>query len=141
MMIRVKNWQNYFSALMLCGLAVCANVDEDRSVISSDQSGPGPDVRQGVAGRVTTSDHLPVKGAFIQPRSLDDPSPPIPEIAILTDDEGRYTWPLLPGNYLISVSVEGCQRASKHVAIESGQVVKLDFILQCETDHMKPQKD
>ena len=133
-MARVKKWRNYLPVLMLCGLAVCTNVDEDRLVKSSDQSEPGPGIREGITGRVTNSSNLPVKGALVQPRSLEDPSPPIPEIAILTDGEGRYKWPLLPGNYEISVSFKGCQRAARRVKIEVGQEVQVDFILQCETD-------
>ncbi len=123
---------------MLCGLVVCANVDEDRSVKSSDQKGPGPGIRKGVAGRVTTSDNLPVKGAFIQPRSLDDPSPPIPEIAILTDGNGRYMWPLFPGSYEILVTAQGCAPAAKQIVVEAGQVARLDFTLQCEIQRVKP---
>jgi hypothetical protein len=131
----VKQRPMYLTVFMLFGLAVLACEMEDRPVRSSEQDRSGPHIQQGVAGRVTTSDGRSLRGAFIQPRSLDDPSPPIPEIAILTDSDGRYTWPLFPGTYEISVSLKGCQRAIRQVVVGAGQVVKADFILQCEPYH------
>ena len=131
-MTQVKQWRCYFTALMLFGLAVFSCGVENRPAQSSDHGGSGPGLQEGVVGQVTTSDGRPVKGAFVQPRSLGDPSPRIPEIAILTDTEGRYTWPLFPGTYEISVSAEGYRREVKQVAVETGQVVSVDFTLQCE---------
>jgi len=134
-MNRIKQWPSYFIALMLFDLAVFACEIENRPVRSREQVGPGPYIQEGVVGRVTTSDDRSVKGAFIQPKSLDYPRQPIPEISILSDGDGRYAWPLFPGKYEISVSVEGCQRVVKHVVVETGQVVKVDFTLQCVTGH------
>ena len=129
-MTQVVQWRCYFTALMLFGLAVFSCGVENWPAQSSEQGGSGLGLQEGVVGRVTTSDVRPVKGAFIQPRSLDDPSPRIPEIAILTDTDGRYTWPLFPGTYEISVSAEGYQREVKQVVVKTGQVVMVDFTLQ-----------
>jgi len=134
-MNQLKQWPSYFIALILFDLAVFACEIEDKPVRSHEQVRPVPYIQEGVVGRVTTSDDRSIKGAFIQPKSLDYPSQPIPEIAILSDGDGRYAWTLFPGNYEISVSVEGCQSVVKHVAVETGKVVKVDFTLQCETDH------
>ena len=131
-MTRIKKWRYYACALLLCGLAVCSNVDQDRPVKNSEHTAPNAGNSEGVTGLVTTSDNLAVEGAFIQPKSLDDPAPPIPEMAVLSNRQGRYTWLLLPGNYRISVSVKGCQTAFRRVVIEAGKMAEADFVLQCE---------
>jgi hypothetical protein len=89
-----------------------------------------PRLQEGVEGRVTRPDGEPIVGAFVQARSLDDPAPPIPEIAIVTDEDGRYAWPLEPGRYQISVSSDGYRSARKSVSFRAGEVKTLDFVLQ-----------
>lgn len=84
-------------------------IDEDSPVMSDAQSEPrpGPGIGEGVIGQIMDSRGRPVAGASVRPRSLDDSSPAIPEIAIVSDSDGRYTWSLFPGIYEISVSAEG----------------------------------
>ena len=113
--------------VLMFGVFGCANKNTD---ISSEQSEPSQVVQEGLTGRVNDSEDHPVEGAFIQPRSLDKPSPPIPEIAILSNSSGQYMWPLWPGNYEISVSAEGYARASGQVTVQAGQVAILNFTLQ-----------
>lgn len=134
MICKMKQWTSCFIILMLLDIAVFACETNDSPVNRREQDRSTPPIQEGIVGRVSTSDGDFVKGAFMQPKSLDHPAQPIPEIAILSDDEGKYAWPLLPGNYEISVSVKGCQRAVRHTVIETGQVVEVDFILQCQTD-------
>jgi len=57
-------------------------------------------------------------------------APPIPEIAIITDSNGRYTWSLFPGTYELTVSAAGYRSASRQVTIKAGQVVTADFALE-----------
>lgn len=85
---------------------------------------------QGVEGRITDTQGRPVAGALVVPRSLDVPSPPIPEIAIVSDEEGRYAWRLPPGRYEISVSAAGYRGAVKEAVVRAGQVTRLDFVLK-----------
>ncbi len=85
---------------------------------------------QGVEGRITDRHGRPVGGALVTPKSLDEPSPPIPEIAIVSDEEGRYAWRLPPGRYEISVSAEGYRGAAKQAVVRPGEVTRLDFVLE-----------
>jgi hypothetical protein len=85
---------------------------------------------EGVAGQITDTAGRAIAGAAVQPKSLDDPSPPIPEIAIVSNGEGRYTWRLQPGNYEISVSVEGYKGATKRVSVKATQQTTLNFVLE-----------
>lgn len=85
---------------------------------------------QGVEGRITDREGRPIAGALVVPRSLDVPSPPIPEIAIVSDEEGRYAWRLPPGRYEIAVSAAGYRGAVKEAVVRAGQVTRLDFVLE-----------
>jgi hypothetical protein len=125
-----SHWQICFVTFILLGSGAFGYGDLDKPVTSSDQGASRPGIASGVVGRVTDPDGRPVEGALIQPRSLVDPSPPIPEIAIVSDGDGRYTWSLFPGTYEISVSAEGYHRARKQVTIKAGQVVTVDFTLE-----------
>lgn len=113
---------------MICVLGIlgCANENKD---VSSEQTRPGQTIQEGLTGRVVDSKGQAVEGAFIQPRSLDKPSPPIPEIAILSDSSGQYMWPLRPGNYEITVSADGYVSATGQVKVRAGAVTTLDFTL------------
>lgn len=107
-----------------------------RLVIASPAPPPGrPSLApsadgQGVEGRITDSRGRPIAGALVVPKSLDEPSPPIPEIAIVSDEEGRYAWRLPPGRYQISVSAEGYRGAAKQAVVRPGEVTRLDFVLE-----------
>jgi hypothetical protein len=85
---------------------------------------------QGVEGRITDRQGRPIAGALVVPRSLDEPSPPIPEIAIVSDEQGRYAWRLPPGRYQLSVSAEGYRSAAKEAVVKPGEVTRLDFVLE-----------
>jgi hypothetical protein len=82
-----------------------------------------------VEGRVTTSGGGPVAGAFVQAESLDRPSRLVPEVAILTREDGRYLWPLSPGTYRISVSAEGYRPAAGRATVRAGRLARLDLAL------------
>ena len=116
--------------MVFLGFGVFGYDDPDCPVSSSDQDQPKPRIRAGVVGRVMDWDGRPVEGALIEARPLDDPAPPIPEIAILSGGDGRYTWPLLPGTYEISVLAEGYRCPPKRVVVKSGQAVTADFKLE-----------
>jgi hypothetical protein len=144
-MARMLNqWRVYVVPLALLVLGVCGcgdqgtsvtstvQSDQDISVTSTVQSEQTFGIQQGVVGRVTASDGRPVSGAIIQPRSLDDVSPPIPDIAIITDDDGWYTWSLFPGTYELSIVAEGYQGPTDPVTVTvtAGQVLIADITLE-----------
>ncbi len=105
--------------------------DPNQSVSSDDPSAKAPfNITEGLMGRIMDIDGYPVRGALIQPQSLDDPSPPIPDIAILSDNDGWYQWRLFPGAYEISVFAERYQTATRRIIIKAGQVINVDLILK-----------
>ena len=129
-MTSLKHGLLYSAAFIFLGLAVIGSDDQDLPVSSSDQGQPRPRIREGVVGRVMALDGRPIAGVLIEARSLDDPSPPIPEIAILSGSDGRYMWPLFPGTYEISALAEGYRCAPRRVVVKAGEVTTADFKLE-----------
>jgi hypothetical protein len=87
---------------------------------------------QGLTGTVRDDAGMPVIGAMVTPRSLQSSGPPIPELAILSNQDGRYTWPLPPGNYELIVSADYHAPARGRATVRSGAVSTLDFVLRRE---------
>ncbi len=128
MMMSHNGWMVAFVAFILLASSGCSYSNEDSPVTSTGQVGIGS--VEGIVGRITDTRGRPVVGALVQPRSLDDPSPPIPEIAIVSDDNGRYTWQLSPGSYELSVSADGYRGMTKLTKVKAGQAATLDFTLE-----------
>lgn len=122
-------------SLVMAATAVTAAaliVSGDQPVSSDDRSSPeaGRNAVMGtVAGVVTTSVGQPVVGAAVRPRSLDVPSPPIPELAVSSDSTGRYRWRLWPGRYELAVS-EGDSAVEQSVTVTAGQTTTLNIVLR-----------
>jgi hypothetical protein len=117
-----------FSVLLL-GFAFESG-GQDEPIVHDPQKGDGTPAEEGVAGRVTDASGDPVSGALVNAKSLDEVSPPIPELAIVTDANGHYVWRLLPGNYEISILAAGFHSATKEVLVEPNQQSRLDFTLE-----------
>lgn len=101
--------------------------------VSSDgRVEPEVSISAGLTGQVTASDGHPIEGAFIQPASLNEPSHPIPEIAIFSDEDGRYTWTLLPGHYEITVFAAGYPPAHQRTTVKVGERTTLNFTLKLQ---------
>lgn len=88
-----------------------------------------PTFKQGLSGSVRDEAGKPVVGAMVVPRSLQRPGPAIPELAILTDDSGRYAWPLPPGSYELVVTADGHQVAQRRGSVTEGTLTTLDIVL------------
>lgn len=113
-------------------VATASVVGGDRPVSSDD---PGQSAsRDAVMGTVTgvvTRGAAPVVGAAVLPRSLDDPSQPIPELAVETDADGRYSWRLRPGRYELAVHEgEGEAVVTRPVTVTAGETATLDITLR-----------
>lgn len=83
-----------------------------------------------VGGRVLDAAGQPVVGVLVLPESTDSPSQAIPEIAVMTNEQGQYQWSLPPGSYTLRFSAEGYSATSQPVIIAPGATVTLDVTLQ-----------
>jgi hypothetical protein len=111
------------------GVVACRSAGSERPV-TDDAAGHGRARRpQGVVGRVTTPDGTPVVGAWIECRSLDRPSPPIPDVAVVTGADGRYQWPLPPGRYECRAVADGRESRAGRATVHEGSATTLDFAL------------
>jgi hypothetical protein len=68
-----------------------------------------------VEGTVADAAGRPVQGALVVPRPADDRTPAVPEIAVHTDSDGRFSWPLPPGAYELVAQLG--ERRSAPVAV------------------------
>jgi hypothetical protein len=131
------------SSLCLCliiGTGFCASPSSsDRPVSGGDGNSTTRQLKEGITGRITNDDGNAVEGAAVVAASLDPSGPAIPELAIVSDANGRYQWPLRAGRYELTVVAEGYQRVSKKVAVSAGEVATLDFVLSRERrTHVTP---
>lgn len=99
----------------------------DRPADSGGIRSDAPQIAEGVVGRLVRPPRQPIAGAMIQATSLDSPAKPVPEIAILTNADGHFTWPLRPGSYRLAAVVEGRELAEATVRIEPGRITRLDL--------------
>jgi hypothetical protein len=115
-------------ALMFALLLTMACGDPRQVSVSSDSPGHAG-TGEGVAGLVTAAGK-PVEGLLVTAASLDVPTKPIPELAVLTGADGRYFWPLSPGRYRLSVSPEGFRPASGTAMVEAGRRAVVNLALE-----------
>jgi hypothetical protein len=108
-------------------LAACADRGTPVSTASPPAADAGGGDVEGLTGRVVSAAGAPVENALVTPRSLDGGA--VPEMAVLTDENGRYTWTLRPGRYQVSVSAEGFDTATAKATIVEHALTTLDFTL------------
>jgi len=102
----------------------------DAPVSSEDVAGGSATTRaQGVDGTVSDQEGNPVTGAFVTPTSLDTPSKAIPEVAVFTNAEGRFSWVLPAGRYRITVKADGYQDASAETDVPENGTATVDLKL------------
>lgn len=104
----------------------------DDAAVSSDDAADGSATTQasGVDGKVSDEQGKPVTGALVTPTSLDTPSRAIPEVAVFTNEEGRYSWVLPAGRYRITVTADGYQEASAETEVPGAGTATLDLQLR-----------
>jgi hypothetical protein len=117
-------------ALLLAGLMGNVFGNQDDSVSNNNADPAGTTIGEGVVGLVTTDRDAPIADAQILAKSLDSNAPPIPERIVLTMSNGRYEWPLPAGRYELSVVAQGYPVHAGRVTVDSGQVSRLDFVLE-----------
>ncbi|HEY5840792.1 MAG TPA: carboxypeptidase-like regulatory domain-containing protein [Mycobacterium sp.] len=113
------------------GVGAARPTGDDASVSSDDAVGGSATTQaHGVDGNVSDQEGKPVTGALVTPTSLDTPSKAIPEVAVFTNDEGRYSWVLPAGRYRITVTADGYQEASVETLVPEGGTATLDLQLR-----------
>jgi Carboxypeptidase regulatory-like domain len=110
----------------LAGSGTMRNPDQPVGSGSAGEKGPAR-IAEGVVGRLVAPSGDPVAGARITARSLDRPAGPVPEIAILSDADGRFAWPLRPGRYRLTAMVAGGEIAAATAVVEPGRVTTLEL--------------
>ncbi|RKR91165.1 carboxypeptidase family protein [Micromonospora pisi] len=101
---------------------------------SSHPADPAAATNRGtVTGRVVGADGSPVAGVVVQPKSLESPARPIPELVVTTDKQGTFQWTLEPGRYEFQVQPVGAsttvRAAPQATTVTVGQTVTLDLRL------------
>ncbi len=114
--------------LLAAGLGGCTAGAASPDTPRSSDDGAAGRITQGITGTVTRADGTPIAGAFIAATSLDRPSPPIPEIAILTNEAGRFTWPLRPGRYRVTALVDGAEVGSANTQVTRGKLSEVRIV-------------
>jgi hypothetical protein len=69
---------------------------------------------------------------MVSAHSLDSPAHAVPELAVLTDADGRYEWPpLASGRYELRVATPTAKGAVR-VVVQSGTTAHADLTLSSE---------
>ncbi|MCG8347940.1 MAG: carboxypeptidase-like regulatory domain-containing protein [Chloroflexales bacterium] len=115
-----------------CGTAVnplaSGGPDTPSSGLPGQPDGAPP--RNRVQGQVSDKGGASLPGVLVTPRSTDAPPQAVPEIAITTDEDGRYQWVLPPGNYELTFTQNGYAPATVAVTVMADRPVTVDIILQ-----------
>jgi hypothetical protein len=81
-----------------------------------------------ITGTVRSVDGTPVPGALV---ALGGSSPRHPDIAIVTDAEGRYRFTgLTPGVYTVQANAAGHPQGTAEVEVRQGEPAELDVHLR-----------
>jgi hypothetical protein len=118
-----------FCLCLVIGAVSCADpLNPGRPTSASDDKAVLP-LSEGVTGQIKGDDGRAVAGATVLAASTDPAGPAVPEMAVVSDAEGRYQWPLRAGRYELTVIADGYQRVSRVVSFRAGEVGTLDFLL------------
>ena len=105
-------------ALTACGGGAGADGGDPATPVSGGGSSAAAPVVRQVDGTVRDDAGRPVRGALVVPRPVDADTPGVPEIAIVSDAGGRFSWPLRPGSYELAAQLG--DRRSAPVAVTVG---------------------
>lgn len=117
--------------LLLAPLLAVGCSGPDRPVTNGGDGTPSGagGMTEGIEGRVTAPGTEPLEGVAVRPRSLDQPAAAIPEMAVVSEPDGHYSWRLSPGEYEIAFALEGYQPAAQRVTVRPRQITRLDVVL------------
>lgn len=116
-------------AATLKSSAMANDKNPDRPVSSrapSSRGGP-PAPRMGLVGQVKSARRDKIAGVTIAAFSVGRDTPGVPELAVMTNPDGSYHWPLEPGTYDVQVIRDGRASRKRRVVVMMGTVNRLDF--------------
>lgn len=99
------------------------------AMVTSNGTARAPVARKGVQGRVTFASGKPAANVFVQARSLGQPAVALPDIGILTNQAGDYSWPLPPGRFELNFIHNGKKLATRQVNVGRNRPARLDIQL------------
>ncbi|MGQ9927985.1 MAG: carboxypeptidase-like regulatory domain-containing protein [Chloroflexaceae bacterium] len=81
-----------------------------------------------ITGQVRTADGAPIADAVVM---ITGSSPPHPDIAALTDEQGRYRFDgLIAGRYTLQVNATGYVPRTGVVQAHPDEIAWLDFVIE-----------
>jgi hypothetical protein len=102
--------------MLMVLLSACSWWSETAGDDAGATSAPSPSVGlvpdtappAAVAGRVEDSAGRPVRRALVTLTAAEPSGPPVPDLAVMTGEDGKYSWPhVVPsGRYRVSVSTD-----------------------------------
>jgi len=66
---------------------------------------------------------------MVVPSAVGESTPPVPEIAVASDGQGRYAWRLMPGRYALVTHHDGRTSPSVLVSVAVAQRSTADLTL------------
>jgi hypothetical protein len=104
--------------LLGAALVLAACGDASVSVASGDQPGNSSAAARGTLSGTVTAAGKTVVGAMIVPTSLETPPAAVPEMAVMSDTQGHYSWSLPPGRYsVVAKAVPGTTKDRSSLAV------------------------
>jgi carboxypeptidase family protein len=101
----------------------------EQTVTHTPGTDQAPAMGSAVAGQVVDAAGRPVAGAMVQPRSLDQPAKPVPELAVVTDGQGNFVWTLPPGRYELAARHGGRTSPPVQVDVTADATVQATLVL------------
>lgn len=108
--------------------SITSDFDEDAAT-----AGAAHAMRDGVEGEVVDATGKAVAGALIQPVPIDG-SGPVPDMAVVTDVDGRFVWRLRPGRYRLEAILGGRVIAKDELAVTKGTVARIRLVSSDQGD-------
>ncbi|HWR97774.1 MAG TPA: carboxypeptidase regulatory-like domain-containing protein [Candidatus Methanoperedens sp.] len=120
-------------AVLAAGLlfAACASASDGDRPVSSEGDGwaPARGAFAGIRGIVSDSEGLPLAEAGV---AVTAGTAPVPEMLMLTAEDGSYSWPLPAGTFSLTVTLDGYRTQTLEATVPEEETVELDFQLERE---------
>jgi hypothetical protein len=113
-------------AALVAGVGCATKMGPGESPVTSDHgeaTAPGS-----VKGAVHSMDGRPVVAVMVVATSLDEPPRAVPEVAVVTDGDGRFEWPLKPGRYRLKATTPAGS-ATRDVTVGAGDTDEVHLVV------------